>query len=111
MHAPIPAPPALIGRDRELALLRQQFDAALTGHGRLVLISGDAGIGKTALAEWLCRNAPERDTRVLTGRCFALAETPAYGPWRYLFDRYRPEDGLPPPPPALAERGIVGEVA
>src|SRR5690242_9027342 len=50
MHAPTPAPPALIGRDRELAILWQHLDAALGGHGSLVLIGGAAGIGKTALA-------------------------------------------------------------
>jgi DNA-binding CsgD family transcriptional regulator len=41
----------MIGRDRELAELRSHFAAAVAGAGRLVLLSGDAGIGKTRLAE------------------------------------------------------------
>ena len=46
-------PPTLVGRARELALLRDHFAAARTGAGWLVLIGGEAGIGKTALAEAL----------------------------------------------------------
>src|SRR4051794_28646661 len=69
-------PPALVGRERELALLREYLSAALDGRGSLVLIGGEAGIGKTALAEALCREASEQGALVLVGRCFDLAETP-----------------------------------
>jgi DNA-binding CsgD family transcriptional regulator len=117
MHAPVPVLPALVGRDRELTILRQQFDAALAGHGRLVLISGEAGIGKTALAETICREAQGAGALLLTGRCFDEIEAPAYGVWRYLFDRYaRTPDAtsgssLPSPPTTFRAPGPVGEVA
>lgn len=75
-----PAGP-LVGRDREQAILRDALLAALTGFGSLVLVAGEAGIGKTALAEWLLAEAQERGALVLVGRCYALAETPPYGPW------------------------------
>jgi DNA-binding CsgD family transcriptional regulator/tetratricopeptide (TPR) repeat protein len=76
-----------------------------------VLIGGEAGIGKTALAESLCRAAAERGALMFTGRCYDLTETPPYGPWLDLFARYRPADGLPPLPDAFGERGTIGAVA
>ena len=66
----------LFGRDREFAILRQRLAATLTGQGSLVLIGGEAGIGKTALAESFCQEAAEQGALVLMGRCFDLTETP-----------------------------------
>src|SRR3712207_3432131 len=80
--------PALVGRAREQALLRDHFAAARTGAGWLVLIGGEAGIGKTALAEALAREATARGALSLTGRCYDLTETPPYGPWLDLFEHY-----------------------
>ena len=111
MHAPIPTPPALVGREREIASLRAHLDAALAGHGRLVLVSGEAGIGKTALAEQLCAEASEHGALVLVGRCYDLTETPPYGPWIELFGRYLPDPDAPPLPAAFACHGTVGAVA
>ncbi|HEY8597222.1 MAG TPA: ATP-binding protein, partial [Thermomicrobiales bacterium] len=79
--APAPKSPALVGRDRELTVLHEALASALAGCGALVLIGGEAGIGKTALAEALCRDAAEQGARVLIGRCYDLGETPPYGPW------------------------------
>jgi DNA-binding CsgD family transcriptional regulator len=106
----LPLPSSLHGRERERAVLREHRDAAMAGHGSLVLIGGEAGIGKTALAEALCREAAEQGTIVLVGRCYDLTETPPYGPWVELFDACRPLAGIPPLPAAFAQRGTVGEV-
>jgi predicted ATPase len=57
MHAPIPAPSRLVGRDRELTILRERLAAALASRGSLVLIGGEAGIGKTTLADAVCGEA------------------------------------------------------
>ena len=76
-HAtPDAASPLLVGRGREQAVLRAALDAALAGHGGLVLIGGEAGIGKTALAEALLAEAAKRGAAVLVGRCYDLSETP-----------------------------------
>jgi len=104
-------PHPLAGRERELTVLREHLDAAIHGHGSLVLIGGEAGIGKTSLAEVICREVAEQDAIVLTGRCFDIADTPAYGPWLYLFERYHPSDALPARPATFAERGVVGGVS
>jgi len=83
-----PAPGAealrLVGRDLELARLRAWLDAALAGSGGLVLISGEAGIGKTALTHALALDATARGAVTLRGGCYDLAATPPYGPWREL---------------------------
>ena len=98
MHASMPAPSPLVGRDREFDILRRQLDAALAGHGSIVLISGEAGIGKTALAETLCQEAADGRALVLVGRCYDLTETPAYGPWAEVGSQFPPALGLPPLP-------------
>jgi DNA-binding CsgD family transcriptional regulator len=103
-------PPLLVGRERELAVLRQHLDAALKGHGSLVLINGEAGIGKTALAEAVCREASEQDALTLIGRCYDLGETPPYGPWTDLFALYQASDEAPPLPSAFAAHGSTSAI-
>ena len=98
----------IYGRDRERAQLRELLDDAIAGHGSLVLISGEAGIGKTALVDTLLGEATEQGCLVLTGGCYDLSTTPPYGPWtEILFRRYRPEDDLPPLPDPLREGDLT----
>ena len=100
-YAPLPAsPPSLIGRDRELAVLRERFAAVRAGQGSLVLIGGEAGVGKTALAESLAYEAATWGALVLTGRCYDLMETPPYGPWTEIRDHAPVIPDLPPLPSA-----------
>src|SRR5688500_11508971 len=97
---PIPVP-LLVGRGSEQRLLRDQLTEATTRQGRLVLLGGVAGIGKTSLAKDLAREAADRGLLVLTGHCYDLSATPPYGPWLDLATGYRPNGDLPPLPPAL----------
>ena len=94
-------------------MLRDRLRAALAGEGGLVLIGGEAGIGKTALAEALLIEARDHGAAVLVGRCYDLTDTPAYGPWIELLARSR-EVGLPPLPPALSgasnRDGYTGQI-
>ena len=96
---PIPAStaPALVGRERERATLRDALAALLAGHGSLVLIGGEAGIGKTMLAEVLLAEASAQGALVLVGRCYDLSETPPYGPWAEALARAPRDTPLPPP--------------
>jgi DNA-binding NarL/FixJ family response regulator len=66
----------MIGRDQELGSLREKLRDALGGEGALVLISGEAGVGKTRLLDELCG---ETDSSVLRGAA-QQAATSAYGP-------------------------------
>ncbi|MHB8646625.1 MAG: ATP-binding protein [Thermomicrobiales bacterium] len=101
----------LVGRETEQARLRDFLRAARAGRGGLVLIGGEAGIGKTTLAEMLCRDAERDDALVLGGRCYDLSETPPYGAWIDLFARFHPADDPLPLPEAFQQRGTVGAVA
>ena len=74
----------------------------LGGRGRLVLLGGEAGIGKTTLARDLADEATARGVRVLTGACYDLTNTPPYGPWLDLFEACARDHDLPPPPAAFA---------
>ena len=106
-RTPIPenSRPPLVGRDRERRDLRRLLDAAMDGGGQLVLLGGEAGVGKTTVAEALCREAADRGALALVGHCYDLTDTPPYGPWMDAFDDYRPEGDLPSPPAALARTG------
>lgn len=59
-----------VGREHELALLRQALDDACDGHGRLVMLVGEPGIGKTTLAREFERLARQRGAQVLWGQCW-----------------------------------------
>jgi DNA-binding SARP family transcriptional activator/tetratricopeptide (TPR) repeat protein len=70
-----------VGRERELETLRTGLDDAIHGQGRLVLLGGEPGIGKSRLAEEALRVAHQRRARVLVGRCWEAGGAPAYWPW------------------------------
>ena len=72
----------LVGRKREQAMLRELLASTLQGRGGLVLLGGEAGMGKSSLAASLAGEAETRGALVLVGRCYDLSETPPYGPWR-----------------------------
>jgi DNA-binding SARP family transcriptional activator len=71
----------LEGRAQELELLEAGLDDALAGRGRLFVVVGDAGTGKTRLADELASSAKQRGTRILWGRGWAGGGAPAYWPW------------------------------
>ena len=76
----------LAGRDRELATLRQWQSEALAGWGRLVVLTGPPGIGKTRLAEALADGARRNGQRVLWGRATEERSAPPLWPWRRILD-------------------------
>jgi len=76
----------LVGRDRELALLRRRFVDAVGGRGGVLLVAGEPGIGKTALVAVFAAEAAGRGTPVLVGRAVADEGAPELWPWRRMFD-------------------------
>jgi class 3 adenylate cyclase/tetratricopeptide (TPR) repeat protein len=81
-HRPRRAGMPLVGRDEELGVLCNGLSLALTrGRGHLALLLGEAGIGKSRLAEELARVATERyGARVLEGRCLPYGEANVWWP-------------------------------
>ncbi len=99
-HA-LPSAPLIVGRDREIAALREAVHRAIGGTGGLVLVSGEAGIGKTTLVQHLVTDARENSALILSGAAYDLSATPPYGPWLELTDRYQDDPELPELPVIL----------
>src|SRR6185503_11576675 len=81
-----------VGRETEIEELRRAVDDARGGQGRLVLLAGEPGIGKTRTASELGTYARVRGFQVLWGRSHETGGAPAYWPWvqiirAYLHDR------------------------
>lgn len=91
--------PSLIGRERELALLRERLADLEAGRGGLVLVTGEAGIGKTSLVEALAEDARARGLGVAWGAAWDGGGAPAYWPWIQVLRALRPE--LPEPDGSL----------
>lgn len=109
--APLPTPGHLVGRDAELAQLRALLNAVPAERGRLVLISGEAGIGKSALVEAFSAAAQERGVLVLSGACYDLATAPPYGPWMQITEGWRAIDVLPDLPAFVDDPQALAEVS
>jgi hypothetical protein len=80
----VDAPAELVGREPALARMRAPLDRLLAGTGALLLLGGDAGIGKTTLARALATEAAAKGVRVLWGACWPGESTPAYWPWTQI---------------------------
>jgi DNA-binding winged helix-turn-helix (wHTH) protein/tetratricopeptide (TPR) repeat protein len=74
----------LLGRDAELETLKANLTAAASGHGQLVLITGEPGIGKTRLTEEFSCRARSSGSYVSTGRSRESEGAPPYWPWKQL---------------------------
>jgi tetratricopeptide (TPR) repeat protein len=70
-----------VGRDREVAELVAGLEDAIGDRGRLFLITGEPGIGKTWLVEHLAGHATRHGIRVLWGRCWEGGGAPPFWPW------------------------------
>ncbi|MCU1369639.1 MAG: transcriptional regulator, putative ATPase, winged helix family [Ilumatobacteraceae bacterium] len=77
-ESPLPLPPAVterrtrsgfVGRSDERAVLDEAWSHAMSGERHLLVVSGEAGVGKTRLAQETCRALHARGAYVLWGRC------------------------------------------
>lgn len=101
----------LVGRDAELARMRDAVHDGLAGRGRTTLVLGEAGMGKTRLLEEAARVADELGAHVCWGRSWRPDDAPAFWPWvqvlRALVRDRDPVDLVP----SHHAASIVGRVA
>jgi predicted ATPase len=70
-----------VGRHRELRVLKSALEDAAAGRGRVVMLAGEPGIGKTRMVEELAAYATSTGSQVLWGRCYEDSGAPPYWPW------------------------------
>lgn len=71
----------LLGRDLELSELLAWLGEALEGQGRLILIGGEPGIGKSRIADEVADHGKTQGADLLWGKCWEGGGAPAYWPW------------------------------
>ncbi|MFI7132638.1 ATP-binding protein [Nonomuraea sp. NPDC050153] len=96
----------LIGRERPAAALRGEVERALVSHGALVLVTGEAGIGKSALVAGAAEEAVRGGARLLSGACWEGEGAPGYWPWVQVVRRLVP--GATPRSPLAGLAGPDG---
>jgi ABC-type oligopeptide transport system substrate-binding subunit/class 3 adenylate cyclase len=74
----------LVGRSRELGLGREALEALRAGRGGILVVAGDAGIGKSRLLNELRELAESEGSCWLEGRCVSYGESLPYWPFRDL---------------------------
>ncbi len=99
---------AFVGREAESTTLTRALEQALNGIGKMVLIGGAAGVGKTRIATEVGKNASQRGMLTLVGSCYdrdepvpfipfveileaALAQTPDQAAFRQALGNDAPE--------------------
>jgi len=70
-----------VGRAKEIDRLQTKLDEARAGHGGLVMLVGEPGIGKSRTIEEFAEQARAAGAQVLTGRCFEGEWAPPYAPF------------------------------
>jgi DNA-binding SARP family transcriptional activator len=71
----------LVGRETERARLLAAWDAAAAGHGRTIVLLGEAGIGKSRLAAEVVAHALAGRALILSGRAWETERILPFGPW------------------------------
>ncbi len=95
-----------VEREAERASLRRLVDDALVGHGRLALVAGEPGVGKSRLVAEIGDVAQARGMRVLTGHCVEMSGAPPYLPYVEII-----EQAISSPRSSLALWKALGDVA
>ena len=85
--------PPFVGREAELSALTGALAATVMGQVRVVGLAGEAGIGKTRLAEEFSGRAAEAGLGVWWGSCHQGRVRPSYEPWMDVLEAWERESG------------------
>jgi len=96
-----------LGREKELGVLMDYMESAIEGQGKLVLVVGEPGIGKTTLLEKLAKRASNEGVRILHGKCLYNESAAPYLPFLdamkpYMVDSEDEEDS------SVSSAGSIG---
>ncbi len=72
---------SLVGREREVALIKARMDDAVAGTGQILTLCGEAGMGKSRLVEEIADYAEELGMSYLGGDCLSFGQGIPYLPW------------------------------
>src|SRR5690349_20875631 len=78
----------LVGRDAEMERADLLVEGIFSGSGALMLINGEAGIGKSALVSAIAERAQQRGARFALGCCYETG-VPAFASWQQLLRELR----------------------
>ncbi|MBA3343191.1 MAG: AAA family ATPase [Gemmatimonadaceae bacterium] len=84
--------PVSVGREAPLRELLEHLDRATAGRGTILLLGGNAGVGKSRLLRELKREAATRQVRIIEGRCSSTESSVPYAPFMDAL-RFRIERG------------------
>ena len=80
-----------VGRRHEMDVLKAALEDSLAGNGRLVMLAGEPGIGKTRTATEFSAYSEMRGAKMLWGRCYERMGAPPYWVWRQAVRSYARE--------------------
>ncbi|MDX1417122.1 MAG: protein kinase, partial [Candidatus Promineifilaceae bacterium] len=92
----------LVGRSTTWSAVRALWNQAVSGEGQVLLISGEAGVGKTRLVHELIALARVSGGQALSGACYAEGGTP-YGPFRTILREILSAQAMPLPDQVLID--------
>jgi len=81
----------LVGREAEIAGMQKALGDALDGHGSMLMLEGEAGVGKTRLAVALLQQAADRGATVISATCQAIERDLPFAALADVVGRYLQE--------------------
>jgi len=85
----------LVGREPEIAVIDAAVSTLRSGRGQVMLLTGEAGIGKSALARYAASVASSKHISVYWGFAWEAGGAPAYWPWTQLLRSMAKEQDVP----------------